>query len=69
VVRQNVAIYVDTLAPRLDRHRAHQLERFDQRLYPLDTAAFGRQSDIDNNAVVLMLMTNVVSGWSLRRSA
>ena len=64
VVRQNVAIYVDTLAPPggLDVTAITRLaDEFDQRLYPLDTAAFGRQSDIDTNSVVLMLMTNVVN--------
>jgi len=64
VVRQNVAIYVDTLAPSggLDLNALVRLaDEFDQRLYPLDTAAFGRQSDIDTNSVVLILMTNVVN--------
>jgi len=34
---------------------------FGNRLYPTDTAAFGRESDIDSNAVVMVLMTNTVN--------
>ena len=34
---------------------------FDTRLYAADTAAFGRESDIDANSVVIVLMTNVVN--------
>jgi len=59
-----VAIYVDTLAPAggLDSASLDSIANiFDQRLYPIDTAAFGRESDIDSNSVVLVLMTNTVN--------
>src|SRR5437773_1885347 len=34
---------------------------FDTRLYEIDTTAFGRESDIDHNGVVIVLMTNRVN--------
>jgi hypothetical protein len=64
VVRNKIAIYVDTLAPGggLDSvSLATIANTFDQRLYPIDTTAFGRESDIDSNSVVLVLMTNTVN--------
>src|SRR5947209_4735811 len=63
-VQSKVAIYVDTLAPAggLGSTQLDSIARtFDQRLYAIDTAAFGRESDIDTNSVVLVLMTNVVN--------
>src|SRR6185295_1314733 len=57
-------IYVDTLAPPggLDSLSLDSIANtFDQRLYAVDTAAFGRESDIDSNSVVLVLMTNTVN--------
>ncbi len=63
-VQSKVAIYVDTLAPAggLDSTQLDSIAKtFNQRLYPIDTAAFGRESDIDTNSVVLVLMTNVVN--------
>ncbi|HEY3220210.1 MAG TPA: hypothetical protein VGJ80_05730 [Gemmatimonadales bacterium] len=63
-VTAKVGIYVDTLAPAggLDSTAiANIANTFDQRLYPIDTAAFGRESDIDSNSVVLVLMTNTVN--------
>ena len=59
-----VAIFVDTLAPAggLDSTALASIATtFDQRLYAIDTAAFGRESDIDSNTVVLVLMTNTVN--------
>jgi hypothetical protein len=63
-VGQRVAIYVDNAAPAgglsqsdLDGMR----DAFDQRLYPADTEAFGHESDIDGNGIVLVLMTGVVN--------
>src|SRR5213083_2790169 len=59
-----VAIFVDTLAPAggLDSTALASIATtFDQRLYAIDTAAFGRESDIDSNSVVLVLMTNTVN--------
>src|SRR2546422_502407 len=63
-VHSKIAIYVDTLAPAggLDSTQLDSIAKtFDQRLYAIDTAAFGRESDIDTNSVVLVLMTNVVN--------
>ncbi len=63
-LKSKVAIYVDTLAPvgGLDSTALDSVANtFDQRLYAIDTAAFGRESDIDSNTVVLVLMTNVVN--------
>ena len=59
-----VAIYVDTLAPAggLDSAALDSLASvFQTRLYPTDTAAFGRESDIDTNTVVMVLMTPTVN--------
>jgi hypothetical protein len=61
-----VAIYVDTAAPAppigLDAAALDGLAtQFDSRLHALDTAAFGPESDIDTNSVVLVLMTPVVN--------
>ena len=63
-VKTKVAIFVDTLAPSggLDSTALDSIASlFDQRLYAIDTAAFGRESDIDSNSVVLVLMTNTVN--------
>jgi len=63
-VSAKVVIFVDTLAPAggLDSTALDSIARlFDQRLYAIDTAAFGRESDIDSNTVVLVLMTNTVN--------
>jgi hypothetical protein len=59
----HIAIYVDNAAPQpltqtdLDTLRAV----FDTRLYETDTLAFGRESDIDNNGMVIVLMTGKVN--------
>jgi hypothetical protein len=60
----HIAVYVDTLAPAnglitadFDALRTV----FDSRLYPVDTAAFGREPDVDSNGVVIVLMTGVVN--------
>jgi len=63
-VKTKVVIFVDTLAPTggLDSLALDSIAKtFDQRLYAIDTAAFGRESDIDSNTVVLVLMTNTVN--------
>jgi hypothetical protein len=63
-VKTKVAIYVDTLAPAggLDSASLDSIaDIFDRRLYGIDTAAFGQESDIDSNSVVLVLMTNTVN--------
>jgi hypothetical protein len=63
-VGQHIALYVDNAAPQpgltqagLDSVRAV----FDTLLYPTDTAAFGRESDIDANGQVIVLMTGKVN--------
>jgi hypothetical protein len=63
-IKSKVAIFVDTLAPAggPDSTALDSIATlFDQRLYAIDTAAFGRESDIDSNTVVLVLMTNTVN--------
>ena len=63
-LKAKVAIYVDTLAPAggLDSLALDSIANlFDTRLYAIDTAAFGRESDIDSNTVVMVLMTNTVN--------
>lgn len=63
-LKSNVAIYVDNTAPPggLDSAQLDTLATlFETRLYPTDTAAFGRESDIDTNSVVMVLMTNTVN--------
>ncbi|HEV8399947.1 MAG TPA: hypothetical protein VGQ18_08955 [Gemmatimonadales bacterium] len=63
-LKSNVAIYVDNTAPPggLDSTALDSLAiTFETRLYPADTAAFGRESDIDTNSVVMVLMTNTVN--------
>jgi hypothetical protein len=66
-VGQRVAIFLDNAAPAggytdpdLDRVR----NLFDQFLYPIDTLAFGRESDIDANGVVIVLLTQRVNALS-----
>ncbi|OLC09062.1 MAG: hypothetical protein AUH42_00035 [Gemmatimonadetes bacterium 13_1_40CM_70_11] len=63
-VGQHIAIFTDTGAPKpglsatdLDTLRSV----FDSVLYPTDTSAFGRESDIDGNGVVIVLLTNTVN--------
>jgi hypothetical protein len=66
-VGQRVAIFVDNAAPAggytdsdLDKVRA----LFDQYLYPIDTVAFGRESDVDANGVVVVVLTPRVNALS-----
>jgi hypothetical protein len=63
-VGTHVAIYVDNNAPPSGLARADydkMRSDFDTLLYAADTAAFGRESDIDGNGLVIVLMTNVVN--------
>ena len=63
-INSKVAIFVDTLAPAggLDSVALDSVARvFDQRLYAIDTTAFGRESDINADSVVMVLMTNTVN--------
>jgi hypothetical protein len=66
-VGQRVAIYLDDAAPDggyvdADLDRVRNL--FDQYLYPIDTLAFGRESDVDANSVVIVLLTPKVNALS-----
>jgi hypothetical protein len=63
-VGDHIVLYVDSMAPPgglspgdFDKMRWD----FDTLLYAVDTAAFGRESDIDSNGRVIVLMTNVVN--------
>jgi len=63
-VGQHIALYVDNNHPQNGLTAADftSLDAvFDTLLYPTDTAAFGRESDIDGNGKVIVLMTNVVN--------
>ena len=63
-ISAKVVIFVDSLAPAggLDSVQLDSVARtFDQRLYAIDTAAFGRESDINQDSVVMVLMTNTVN--------
>ncbi|HEU4698881.1 MAG TPA: hypothetical protein VFS40_06865 [Gemmatimonadales bacterium] len=66
-VGQKVAIYVDNAAPTPGYGQA-TLDSlgtlFDQYLYPIDTTAFGRESDVDQNGVVQVLLTPQVNRLS-----
>jgi hypothetical protein len=66
-VGTNVLVYIDTMAP-ANGFTPAQLtsfgQLFDQTMYPIDTAAFGAPSDIDNNGRVIMLMSPVVNADS-----
>ena len=61
---RDVLIYVDTLSP-ANGFTSSQLtafgQLFDQTLYPIDTAAFGPPTDVDQNGHVIMLMSPVVN--------
>ena len=67
VVAQRVAIFVDDSAPaggysQADLDQVGAL--FDSHLYPIDTTAFGRESDLDDNGVVVVLLTQRVNELS-----
>ena len=67
----SVLLYIDTLAP-LPGLSDAQVQQFgayfDQTLYPIDTAAFGQPSDVDQNGRVIMLMSPVVNADTPRLS-
>lgn len=60
----DVLIYVDTLSP-ANGFTSSQLtafgQLFDQTLYPIDIAAFGSPTDVDQNGHVIMLMSPIVN--------
>jgi hypothetical protein len=64
-VGTTVAVYLDNNAPTADPLTDADLAElgsaFDRFHYPIDTTAFGRESDIDANGVVIVLMTKAVN--------
>jgi hypothetical protein len=67
VVAQRVAIYLDNDAPTggyTDADLQQVADLFDSHLYPIDTTAFGRESDIDANDVVVVLLTQRINQLS-----
>src|SRR3989449_4403512 len=63
-VGKHIAIFVDDNAPPGGLSDADLLslrDKFDTLLYVRDTLAFGRETDIDGNTVVIVLMTNEVN--------
>jgi hypothetical protein len=66
-VGDRVAIFVDEAAPAGGYSPAELADvgtLFDDFLYPIDTVAFGRESDIDANGVVIVLLTPGVNALS-----
>jgi len=66
LVGNRVAIYVDNTTPTAytDPDLANVSSLFDSHLYPIDTTAFGRESDLDANGVVIVLLTPAVNKLS-----
>jgi hypothetical protein len=66
-IGNRVAIFVDDSAPP-GGYTAPDLDQvrtlFDQYLYSIDTTAFGRESDIDGDSVVIVLLTPKVNALS-----
>lgn len=62
-VGQHLALYVDVQAQNSMTQADYDsmVAVFDQRLYPLDTLAFGTTSDRDGNGVVMALMTPAIN--------
>jgi hypothetical protein len=67
VVGERVAVFLDDAAPAggyTDLELTDVASLFDDHLYPIDTLAFGRESDIDGNGVVIVLLTHRVNELS-----
>jgi hypothetical protein len=64
-VGTKVAVYIDNVVPQSDplqdADAAELGASFDDFHYPIDTTAFGRESDLDGNGVVIVLMTDAVN--------
>ena len=64
-VGQHVAVFIDNDVPQNDplqpADAAELGTDFDTYHYPIDTTAFGRESDLDQNGVVIILMTDAVN--------
>jgi len=67
-VGAKVAIYLDDAAVTTQRYTDAELvnvgDMFDKFLYPIDTTNFGRESDIDGNGVVYVLLSPQVNKLS-----
>ena len=67
-VGAKVVIFVDNAASATQRYSNTELANvgtlFDQFLYPIDTTNFGRESDIDNNGVVYVLLSPQINKLS-----
>jgi hypothetical protein len=64
-VGQKVVIYLDDAAPVTGGYTQNDIDQigglFDDELYPIDTTAFGNESDVDNDDRVLVLLTDRVT--------
>jgi len=64
-VGQHAAVFIDNEVPLNDplqpADAAELGTAFDTYHYPIDTTAFGRESDLDQNGVVIILMTDAVN--------
>lgn len=63
-VGRNVALYTDQALPAQgfsDDELIQFGRTFDEQLYPIDTTAFGRESDIDGNGLVNVVLTGAVN--------
>ena len=64
-VGQKVVIYLDDASPTTDGYTQTDIDEigslFDDELYPTDTTAFGRESDVDGDGQVLVLLTDQVT--------
>ncbi len=66
-VGRKVAIFLDNAAPAdgyTDADLTDVGNLFDDHLYRIDTTAFGRESDVDANGVVFVLLTHRVNAFS-----
>ena len=64
-VGQKVVIYLDDASPTTGGYDQNDIDQigslFDDELYPIDTTAFGRESDVDGDGQVLVLLTDQVT--------
>jgi hypothetical protein len=64
-VGQKVVIYLDDASPTTGGYTPTDIAQigglFDDELYPIDTTAFGRESDVDGDGQVLVLLTDRVT--------
>lgn len=64
-VGEKVVIYLDDASPTTGGYDQNDIDQigslFDDELYPIDTTAFGRESDVDGDGQVLVLLTDRVT--------